>query len=41
MFSLSMTISVPSDQHIGRLRSEFLDFCDDRNLDATLEPSRQ
>ncbi|UCH53338.1 MAG: glycine cleavage system protein R [Pseudomonadota bacterium] len=40
MFSLNMTISVPADQHIGRLRAEFLDFCDDRNLDATLEPAR-
>ncbi len=41
MFSLNMTISVPAELQIGRLRADFLDFCDDRNLDATLEPSRQ
>lgn len=40
MFSLSMTVSVPADQHIGRLRQEFTDFCDELNLDATLEPAR-
>ena len=40
MFSLSMTISVPADQHVGRLRQEFTEFCDELNLDATLEPAR-
>lgn len=40
MFSLNMTVSVPADVHIGRLRQEFTEFCDDLNLDATLEPSR-
>ncbi len=40
MFSLSMTISVPAELHIGQLRSEFTTFCDDLNLDATLEPAR-
>lgn len=38
MFSLSMTISVPAELNIGRLRHEFTVFCDDLNLDATLEP---
>jgi len=41
MFSLNMTISVPADLNIGRLRQEFTEFCDYLNLDATLEPSRQ
>jgi glycine cleavage system transcriptional repressor len=41
MFSMSMTISIPGDQHIGQLRDEFTRFCDELNLDATLEPSRQ
>jgi glycine cleavage system transcriptional repressor len=40
MFSLNMTISVPAAQNIGRLRDEFTRFCDEMNLDATLEPSR-
>lgn len=40
MFSLSLTISVPGDLHIGRLRDEFTDFCDEMNLDGTLEPMR-
>lgn len=41
MISISMTIGVPSDLHIGRLRDEFTDFCDTLNLDATLEPARR
>lgn len=40
MFSLSMTISIPAELNIGQLRSEFTGFCDDLNLDATLEPAR-
>jgi glycine cleavage system transcriptional repressor len=38
MFSLSMTISIPANVQIARLRDDFLHFCDDLNLDATLEP---
>ena len=40
MFSLNMTVSIPSNLNIGRLRQEFTEFCDVLNLDATLEPSR-
>ena len=40
MFSLNMTVSLPSGVHIGRLRDEFTGFCDNLNLDATIEPSR-
>lgn len=40
MFSMNMTVSIPSDLNIGRLRQEFTEFCDSLNLDATLEPSR-
>lgn len=40
MFSLNMTVSIPADMHIGRLRDEFTGFCDNLNLDATIEPSR-
>jgi len=38
MFSLSMTISVPAGISIGALRDEFADFCDELNLDSTIEP---
>lgn len=41
MFSLNMTVSIPGEVHIGRLRDEFTGFCDNLNLDATLEPARQ
>ena len=41
MFSVSMSISIPAELHIGRLRDEFTDFCDELNLDATLEPARR
>jgi glycine cleavage system transcriptional repressor len=40
MFSMNMTISIPASLNIGGLRDEFTRFCDEMNLDATLEPSR-
>ena len=41
MFSLNMTVSLPAGVQIGRLRDEFTGFCDNLNLDATIEPARQ
>jgi glycine cleavage system transcriptional repressor len=38
MFSLHLTISVPTDTSIATLRGEFLEFCDQLNLDAIMEP---
>jgi glycine cleavage system transcriptional repressor len=38
MFSLHMTIGVPTDVSISTLRGEFMDFCDRMNLDAIMEP---
>lgn len=38
MFSASMTVHIPSDISIAQMREEFLDFCDELNLDAALEP---
>ncbi|HEY5734521.1 MAG TPA: ACT domain-containing protein [Gammaproteobacteria bacterium] len=38
MFSLHMTINVPTDTSIATLRSDFMDFCDRHNLDAIIEP---
>lgn len=40
MFSVSMTVGIHADIHIPTLRENFLDYCDDLNLDATFEPSR-
>lgn len=38
MFSLHMTISIPTDVSIAAMRSDFMDFCDQLNLDAIMEP---
>jgi glycine cleavage system transcriptional repressor len=40
MFSVNMTVGVPADTHIPTLRGDFLDYCDDLNLDAIFEPAR-
>ena len=40
MFSLDMIISVPADSSVKSLRDEFIIFCDDLNLDASLESKR-
>jgi glycine cleavage system transcriptional repressor len=37
MFSLEMTISVPAESSVRSLREEFMTFCDDLNLDATIK----
>lgn len=38
MFTVHMTVGVPADTHIASLREEFMDFCDQLNLDAVIEP---
>ena len=38
MFSLQMTINLPGSVHISQIRDEFLEACDQLNLDAILEP---
>lgn len=40
MFNINMAISIPADTHLASLREEFMVFCDDRNLDALIEPVR-
>jgi glycine cleavage system transcriptional repressor len=40
MFSVHMTVGIHADVHISTLRGNFLDYCDDLNLDATFEPAR-
>ncbi|MDO8330463.1 MAG: glycine cleavage system protein R [Fluviicoccus sp.] len=38
MFALNMIVNIPARVHIGVLRENFMLFCDDRNLDAIIEP---
>lgn len=38
MFAVNMIIDIPAATRIATLREEFLDFCDDLNMDAVLEP---
>ncbi len=38
MFALQMAVNVPASVHIAQLREEFLEVCDQLNLDAILEP---
>ena len=38
MFSVQMTINIPGTAPIAQLRDEFLDLCEQLNLDSILEP---
>jgi len=38
MFSVHMRVDIPARLHIATLRDEFMDFCDQFNLDAIIEP---
>jgi len=40
MFSVNMTVGVPASLRIPELRGDFLDYCDDLNLDGIIEPAR-
>ena len=40
MFGVNLTLAIPADLHVARLRDEFIDFCDELNLDAVMEPVR-
>jgi glycine cleavage system transcriptional repressor len=37
MFALSMIVDLPAETRIAPLREEFFEFCDNLNLDASLE----
>jgi glycine cleavage system transcriptional repressor len=41
MFSVQMSINIPGSVHISGLREEFMDFCDQLNVDAIMEPVKQ
>jgi glycine cleavage system transcriptional repressor len=38
MFSLHLAINIPADISIAGIRGEFMEFCDQLNLDAIMEP---
>lgn len=38
MFSLHLTINIPADISISGIRGDFMEFCDQLNLDAIMEP---
>ncbi len=38
MFSVNIVVGIPVDTHIATLREEFMDFCDQLNLDSVMEP---
>jgi glycine cleavage system transcriptional repressor len=38
MFAVQMHINIPHTLHISTLREDFLEFCDQLNLDAIIEP---
>lgn len=40
MFNVHMDVGIPASVHIATFREEFIEFCDDMNLDATLEPAK-
>ena len=40
MFSLELAVKIPANQAIAALKEAFIAFCDERNLDATIEPRR-
>ncbi|MDH5435170.1 MAG: glycine cleavage system protein R [Gammaproteobacteria bacterium] len=37
MFATSMIVDLPGDVSVAGLREEFLDFCDEHNMDAAIE----
>ncbi len=38
MFSVHLCVDIPANMQISVLRDEFMDFCDQLNLDAVIEP---
>ena len=38
MFSVQMAINIPATIHLATLREEFHEFCEEKNLDAIIEP---
>lgn len=40
MFGLAMTVNIPANVQVAALREEFLEHCDERNLDASFDAAR-
>lgn len=40
MFTMHMIVNIPADSSISSVRTEFMDFCDQLNLDAVMEPAK-
>ncbi len=38
MFTVHLSVDIPANMQISVLRDEFMDFCDQLNLDAVIEP---
>lgn len=38
MFAVQLTVNVPASEHLAQFRDDFMDLCDQMNLDAILEP---
>ncbi|MBT8079958.1 MAG: glycine cleavage system protein R [Gammaproteobacteria bacterium] len=38
MFSMQMTVNIPGSTQLAQIRDEFLEMCDQLNLDAIMEP---
>ncbi len=38
MLVINMTVNIPNNMQIADLRDQFMDFCDQLNLDASIEP---
>ncbi|EHQ51056.1 amino acid-binding ACT domain-containing protein [Ectothiorhodospira sp. PHS-1] len=38
MFNAHLSVEIPTTEHIASLREDFLDFCDELNLDGVIEP---
>lgn len=41
MFAVHITVNIPAELRIASLREEFMDFCDQLNLDAVIEPIKE
>ena len=41
MFSVQMTVNVPGSIHVASLREAFMEYCDEQNLDAVMEPAQR
>ncbi|MDH5730834.1 MAG: glycine cleavage system protein R [Gammaproteobacteria bacterium] len=40
MFAMRMTIGIPAEQAVGKLKQAFYSFCDELNLDADMEAEK-